>query len=235
MTAIPAMKPPIAQPERRPPGARAGDVATHLADHLQRGAGRQREEHDAEHVVRRRSRRSTRPGSPARPRPRRAAPAGRRDPLAGADGGDPETLRDVVDHEADDQERAELQRPEGERRSDREALAEVVDADPDGDEQRQRARRWRPCRGRADDERNVIPSPLAATPSSTRPGPPSAAGSVACSSNASTSASTPRKVSRPAVSARNAASQRSSARRSDGSQSRPSAIGTTPTRNPTSA
>ena len=80
-----------------------------------------------------------------------------------------------------------------------------------------------------------MPRKLTATPSSTRPGPPSAAGSAACSSNASNSASMPRNVSRPAVSAMNAASHFGSARRSDGSQSRPSAIGTTPTRKPTIA
>ena len=77
-----------------------------------------------------------------------------------------------------------------------------------------------------------MPSALAATPSRTSPGPPNAGGSAAWSANASKSASTPRNVSRPAVSAMNAASQRGSARRSDGSQSSPSATGTTPTSSP---
>ena len=51
--------------------------------------------------------------------------------------GDPEPLGDVVDHEADDEERPERQLAERERGSDREALAEVVEADPDRDEGRE--------------------------------------------------------------------------------------------------
>ena len=43
-----------------------------------------------------------------------------------------------MDHEADDQERPELQLAEREGRSDRETLAEVMDTDSDCDEQRQR-------------------------------------------------------------------------------------------------
>ena len=50
--------------------------------------------------------------------------------------------------------------------------------------------------------------------------------------NASDSDSTPRNDSSPAVSAMNAASQFGSARRNEGSQSRPSATGTTPTSSP---
>ena len=42
-----------------------------------------------------------------------------------------------MDHEADDQEGAERQLAERERRADREPLAEVVQPDADGDEQRQ--------------------------------------------------------------------------------------------------
>ena len=71
-------------------------------------------------------------GSPARPRSERAAPLVRRRR------GDPEPLGDVVDHEADDQERAERQLPEREGRADRQPLAEVVQADPDRDERRER-------------------------------------------------------------------------------------------------
>ena len=53
----------------------------------------------------------------------------------GQRGGDAEALGDVVDHEADDQERPELKLAERERRPDREALTEVVHSDPDRDEQ----------------------------------------------------------------------------------------------------
>ena len=74
-------------------------------------------------------------------------------------------------------------------------------------------------------EMNVIVRKLPATPSSTSPGPPSAPGTTAWSSNASNSASTPRKVSSPPVRAMNAVSHCCSTRRSDGSQSRPSATG----------
>ena len=156
--------------------------------------------------------------------------------LVGERRGDAEALGDVVDHEADDQERAERELAERERRADREPLAEVVQADAD-------RRRASPARARERRPLRSAPATAArrprsargsstATPSSTSPAPPSAPGSAAWSSNASESASTPRKVSSPAVSAMNAASHFGSARRSDGSQSRPSAIGTTPTRKP---
>ena len=51
---------------------------------------------------------------------------------------DPEPLGDVVDHEADDEERPERELAERERRADREPLAEVVQADADRDERRER-------------------------------------------------------------------------------------------------
>src|SRR5919109_774119 len=73
---------------------------------------------------------------------------------------------------------------------------------------------------------------LSETPRSTRPAPPTALGSAACSSRASESASTARNASSPAVSAMKAASHSGAARRSDGSQSSPSATGTIPTRKP---
>ena len=179
------------------------------------------------------SRRSRRRGSPARPRSRRAPTSvgsgirAAASPSSASGAAMPRpsvmlwimkpTIRNVPS----------VSSPSAERRADREALAEVVQADADGDERREREAA-RPCRCRRDvarGETNVIVRKLSATPSSTRPGPPSVPGSAAWSANASNSASTPRNVSRPAVSAMNAASHFASARRSDGSQSRPSAIG----------
>ena len=64
-------------------------------------------------------------------RERRARPFGDRS-------GDTEALRDVVDHEADDEEAPERKLAERERGADGEPLAEVVDADADRDERRQR-------------------------------------------------------------------------------------------------
>ena len=61
-----------------------------------------------------------------------------RHPLAARGCRDPEPLGDVVHHEPDHEESAELELAGRERRPDREPLAEVVDADPDRDEQRER-------------------------------------------------------------------------------------------------
>ena len=50
-------------------------------------------------------------------------------------GGDADALGDVVDDEADDQEGRQRRGAGGERRADREALAEIVEADAEGDEE----------------------------------------------------------------------------------------------------
>ena len=83
--------------------------------------------------------------------------------------------------------------------------------------------------------RAVIPRKLSATPSSTRPLPPSPAGSAAWSANDSLSASTPRNARSPAVKAMNAESQAALACRSAGSHRSPSATGRIPTSVPISA
>jgi hypothetical protein len=102
-----------------------------------------------------------------------------------------------VHHEADHEERAELELAGRERGPDREALAEVVDADPDRDEQRERepvgADLPRESRGEEASSR----ARCAATPSRTSPGRRATPGAPACSSSASKSASTPRNVSSP--------------------------------------
>ena len=140
MITIPARKPATATPERKPLRVAPHHVADDLGDDLERGACGGAEEEDREHVVReeaarpgaedRRAARDHRQGSKPCERRRRS--------LLGRRRRDPETLGDVVDHEADDQERAERQLTEGEGGADREPLAEVVDADPDRDERRER-------------------------------------------------------------------------------------------------
>ncbi len=150
MTAIPARKPPIAQPERNPAGSRRKHVAADLDDDLERGSRSGPEEEHRQDVVRDEAAdpgaEDRRPagdeGQQREPRP------GQRHTLVGRRRGDPESLRDVVNHEADDQERAERELAEGERRPDREPLAEVVDADPDRHEQRERRTAHHPTAAR---------------------------------------------------------------------------------------
>lgn len=117
---MPARYPPDHPPRAKPAGRAAGHEAAHLDDDLQRGTGRRGEEQDAEDVIR---------GVAPDPCPenrRGACDHGEREELEEADatrlggrGGDREPLGDVVNHEADDQEGAELELAEGKRGPDR--------------------------------------------------------------------------------------------------------------------
>src|SRR5215211_7987012 len=120
-------------------------VAADLDDDLERRPCRRSEEDDAEQVARDEA---SEPGAEDRgragderqhgePLPRHAAALGQRRR-------DPEPFSDVVDHEADDEERPERQLPEREGRADRETLAEVVETDPDRD-QRGKREAAHPC------------------------------------------------------------------------------------------
>ena len=125
---------------RQPAGRLAGDVAPDLGHDLEGGAGGGGEEDDGEHVARHEA---AEPGAEDRGRARDqrqdAEPReARRSAALGDRRGDPEPLGDVVDHEADDQERPQRELAERERRADREPLAEVVQADSDRDERRER-------------------------------------------------------------------------------------------------
>src|SRR5512132_2073925 len=131
---VAADRPPRPEPARR--GAR--DVPADLDDHLQRRTRRECEEERRQHVVRRVA---ADPGAEDR---RRAGDEGQSGQLRDRHPGtrrrrrDPEPLGDVVHHEADHEERAELKLPRRKRAADRETLPEVVDADPDRDEERER-------------------------------------------------------------------------------------------------
>src|SRR5215208_4034498 len=122
-----------------PAGRAAGDVAPDLDDDLERRTRSGCEEHDAEEVARDEA---AEPGAEDRGRTGHQRERGQplpphRAPLCERRG-DPEPLGDVVDHEADDEEGPERELTERERRPDRQAFAEVVEADPDCDERRQR-------------------------------------------------------------------------------------------------
>src|SRR6266545_226528 len=118
----------------------ARDVAADLDDDLEgraRGGG---EEDDGEEI---RGGEAAEPRSEDRgagryQRQRRQPSEPEARPALRGRSGDTQSLRDVVDHEADDQEGAECEFAEGEGRPDRESLAEVVDADANRDEQGER-------------------------------------------------------------------------------------------------
>ena len=88
-------------------------------------------------------------GAPAiRPRPSRRTSPGRAAPSRAQRRDDRQALGGVVDREADDEEGAERERAGRVGGTDRQALAEVVEADPDRDQERQVGPRRRPCRRR---------------------------------------------------------------------------------------
>ena len=212
MTAMPAMKPPRTYGRRDPSRCLARDVAADLDDDLEGRARRCGEEEHAEQVAASRSRRARRRGSPARRRPERASRAGRTTPGApsaiGAAMPSPSVTLWIMKPTI--RKRAERELAERERRADREPFAEVV-------QRRSRSRRASPARARRAlvaalprQKRvrdSVSPRQLIATPSSTRPAPPSAAGQRRLQLEAPRRAPRrARNVSRPAVSAMNAAS-----------------------------
>ena len=224
----------------------ARDVAADLDHHLQRGADGQARRTGRPGRRWSGSRRSRRRGRRARPRPGRAtprrAPPGSRPSADRRD--DAEALGDVVDHEADDQEASRgparrarrtmpIARPSPRLCRPMPMATIVASASPASGAPALGAR---PAPGQA--VRHPGQAEVARRDAQPAPGPARRAppGSAALQRRAPRRAPRPRGTSAgPPVSAMKAASQRGSARRSDGSQSIPSATGTTPTSRPISA
>ena len=236
MTTIPARKPPTTQPSRPPGAVRATYRPTSTTTCSAAPTAIAKKSTPS-----RSSSEAADPGSGDRRRAgdqREAASRARHAlPLLGHRGGDAEPLGHVVDHEADDQEGAQRELPERERGADREALAEVVQADADGDERAPGRRRRPRRRGRRE-----------------RGGPRRSAAEVGGRDAEQHEAGAAERAGQRRLQVERLGERldgeegeqaggqrhergepRRAARRSDGSQSSPSATGTTPTRRPISA
>ena len=145
---------------------------------------------------------------------------------------DAESFGDVVDHEADDEERSESELAERERAPDRQPFAEVVDADAERDEQCERhpsdvlASRAQPRR----EERHAEVAER--DPEQDEPGAARAGRQRRLQLERLEQRLDAEEGEQPGGECHEGSEPCGLARRSDGSQSRPSATGTTPTRKP---